>query len=393
MTQRLKWIIAVCILIIPITAFSAKLTGKTGRFVIAGQSNASGRGELNRTTESPDLRVLVFGNDYQWRVASEPIDSPIGQVDIISTDSGKIYSTKGHGFALTAAKDLVNTGLDSVVLIPCPKGGSSLTQWKRGANPFDRNTLFGSCYFRTTTAAPRGIDGIWWYQGEADVDKPEIFIAKHTNMINEFRESMGKKLPFVYVQLAKHLEPKINAQQHVIAELQRQMETGSGYPQAIPNHYMVVTFDLPLTDIIHINQTAQKELGRRIALATQEHIYHLAVNGTGPRLKSDKPLQFLKKDPTKISLHLTKPVNPPVNNYDHQFKVFAGDSSIPIKSIERDTKNPSMIILSLDSVYSTPISVSYGDFAAPSTGHWFHDVIQDKDRLPLPQFGPLPVTR
>jgi hypothetical protein len=61
------------------------LYGKLSLFVLAGQSNMSGRGELP-PSQASHPSVVMFGNDYRWRPAIEPVDDATRQVDVISLD-------------------------------------------------------------------------------------------------------------------------------------------------------------------------------------------------------------------------------------------------------------------------------------------------------------------
>ena len=44
-------------------------------FILAGQSNMSGHDDLSDSVPSGHPRAFVFGNDYRWRQATEPLPS------------------------------------------------------------------------------------------------------------------------------------------------------------------------------------------------------------------------------------------------------------------------------------------------------------------------------
>ena len=46
--------------------------GKLSLFILAGQSNIAGRGEMPEFQQT-NSNVFVFGNDYRWKVALEPV--------------------------------------------------------------------------------------------------------------------------------------------------------------------------------------------------------------------------------------------------------------------------------------------------------------------------------
>jgi Carbohydrate esterase, sialic acid-specific acetylesterase len=64
-------------------------SAQTDLYLIAlmGQSNMEGRGELSELPAgfpANPTRLWNFTNAYKWEPAKEPIDSPEGQVDVVS---------------------------------------------------------------------------------------------------------------------------------------------------------------------------------------------------------------------------------------------------------------------------------------------------------------------
>lgn len=361
-------------------------------FILAGQSNASGRGEIDVNTETATPYIFSFKNDYTWDIAAEPMDDPTNQVDAVSDDTGySIPGVKGHTFTLKAAKDIFAMRNAPMAIIPCPKGGTSVSQWRRPIDPFDRTTLFGSMNYRRLQAAPDGVAGIWWYQGEADANNVN-YVARNASLIGEFRAEIREDLPVVYVQIARNLDPAANPGYFRIAELQRQQETGSGYSVELSGYYMVVAFDQGNFDNAHIDQAGQKEVGRRVALATLEHIYGYPVDGTGPRLVKTDPLIFAHGNKSIIQIRIDKPVNIALNNYDNQFKVYDEGVEVPIASVVRDPADNKAVLISLSSPIVGTATVTYGE-NYPTAAHTpLPNVIKGANALPLPRFGPLTVS-
>jgi hypothetical protein len=139
--------------------------GKLSLFILAGQSNMSGRGYLP-SEQSIHPRVFVFGNDYRWKIAREPIDAAHGQVDLVSEDGDAGFSP-----GLTFATSLVKGDPDLAIgLIPCAKGSSSIGEWQR--NVAD-TSLYGSCLKRVRAAMTMGkVIGLLFFQGEEDAIDP-----------------------------------------------------------------------------------------------------------------------------------------------------------------------------------------------------------------------------
>lgn len=132
-------------------------------FVIAGQSNASGRGDTNQPYSGTGVSRM-FGNDYVLKDISDPVDILTNQVDAVSNDT----EAAGSVWPLVASGVVADTG-KPVLLVPCAKGGTSITQWLPGADHQDRTTLYGSMIFRALQAANYGVlRMVLWWQGESD---------------------------------------------------------------------------------------------------------------------------------------------------------------------------------------------------------------------------------
>lgn len=135
-------------------------------FIIAGQSNASGRGTSNQVWSHATLIPLMYGNDNRIKKLADPTDSPTGQADAVSSDISP--AAAGSVWPLVATDLMATTGR-ATVFVPCAKGGTSITQWLPGADHQDRTTLYGSMVYRTLQAAQYGTLrlAVWW-QGETD---------------------------------------------------------------------------------------------------------------------------------------------------------------------------------------------------------------------------------
>lgn len=356
-------------------------------FLIGGQSNAAGRGTLGavHTREQPDARVRMFGNDYVLKPAYEPVDDSAGQIDTVSDDGGAV----GHSFALRAAKNVVqNAAKSKTVLIPCAMGGTGMNEWMPGANRLDRSTLFGSANYRHDQVLPvGGLTALLYYGHEGnsdDADRPD-YAADWAALMAEFRAEWGANLPVIFAQLAKNTGATANHEQHLAAEIQRLQETGSGDALAMAHMRMVVTFDLPLDDAIHLSKTAQIALGDRIGLAIRQHVLGQSVDGTGPRLNGAPA--HPGGDKSKIKIDTTQALETISGNADNQFRVFDGGSEMTITSVVRDPADASAILITMSATASTPATVSYGDVAASGTGVTLSNVVKNAAGLPLPQFG------
>lgn len=130
-------------------------------FVIAGQSNASGRGTNSQAYSHATLKAAMFGNNYLWKELVDPTDSKTGQIDTVSSDG---TTPTGSIWPLVATSHLENQGVPCA-FVPCAMGGTSITAWQPGADHVNRATLYGSMNYR---ASLTGCKAVLWWQGEQD---------------------------------------------------------------------------------------------------------------------------------------------------------------------------------------------------------------------------------
>lgn len=243
-----------------------KYQGKLQLFILAGQSNMSGLGDLPRSQTKTNPRIYVFGNDYRWKLAKEPVDDPTNQVDKVSEDT-----TAGYGPSVDFATTVLKQHPDMVIgLIPCAKNGSSIHEWQRNGN-LDENTLYGSCLKRVLAASVMGnVAGILFFQGEIDTVNPKedpkrIFSAnqwadKFTLLVKNWRGDLNlPNLPVVFAQIGSNTEPKRFVNWAVVKEQQRQVK--------LPFSAMITTDDLALKDYVHFTTESYQTIGQRFAKA------------------------------------------------------------------------------------------------------------------------------
>jgi hypothetical protein len=238
--------------------------GKLSLFVLAGQSNIAGRGQVPKSGQNTNSRVFVFGNDYHWRIATEPIDDPSNQVDKVSEDPDAGFSP-----ASAFATSLLERRPDMVVgLIPCAKGGSSIYQWHKSLS---ENTLYGSCLKRVRAASTMGnVAGILFFQGEADAIAPELYEEtvllpdewgdRFVALVNNWRDDLGlPELPVVFAQIGTHTAPDIFVNWEIVKEQQSSVQ--------MPFCVMITTDDLALRDVVHFTSESYQTIGKRFAKA------------------------------------------------------------------------------------------------------------------------------
>jgi hypothetical protein len=248
----------------PLDSIPEEYQGQLSLFILAGQSNMAGRGQVPAWGRDTNERVFVFGNDYRWRIAAEPVDDPSHQVDEVSEDPDAGFSP-----ALAFATFLLQQRPDMEIgLIPCAMGGSSIYQWRRDLS---ENTLYGSCLKRVRAASTMGhVAGVLFFQGEADATSPEFYQdtelfpaewgARFTAFVNDWRDDVGSpELPVVFAQLGTNKAPHIFVNWAVVKKQQRAVE--------IPFGAMITTEDLALRDAVHFTPESYRIIGQRFARA------------------------------------------------------------------------------------------------------------------------------
>ncbi len=249
----------------------AEFMGEMSLFVMAGQSNMSGKGPLPEI-QHVNQHIYVFGNDYRWRLALEPVDSPYNQVDEISLDRYARFSP-----ALTFATELHRIEPDRIIgLIPCAKGETSIMEWQQN---YSDQTLYGSCLKRIRAAQLAGqVDGIIFFQGEADtIIESEAHILPlavdtYAKMFETFATDMrvdigNPNLPIVFAQIGTNKNADKYFNWTTIQQQQANVRLSCSA--------MITTDDLELRDEVHYTTDSYRFIGERFAAA-----YHDLMTGS-----------------------------------------------------------------------------------------------------------------
>ena len=343
--------------------------------LIAGQSNAKGVNVSSAEALAfikADSGVEMLGNDYVWKVAYEPTGDCVGHVDLVSADpEGGCTALDQNNSGVSPGVSLANhiaaaTG-GEVFIVPAAKHGSALSVWQPGSDRYDRETLFGSAAYRAQRsgidrAAPLGstFDGsaygaVLWYQGTSETrtkTRTDAYFELTNNVLEAFEQELGA--PIIIVQLSSRGEEdpealKRNLLYQRVREDQRRMAegartlTGVVASEARVGRHLVVTHDLPMSDVRHLSAEAQLELGRRVSLAVREHLLGEDVDGTGPRL-----VRVEKDSLTLVRVVLDRQVTASASTgpvaYSGYFAAFAGGDEIAISKIELDPSKTSIRI-------------------------------------------------
>jgi sialate O-acetylesterase len=317
-------------------------------FLAAGQSNMSGYSGTLEPAEPPVDTVHLFGNDYRWKRASEPMDDGADQVDQVSAESPL------HSLMLRFGKDVAAAIGMPVAVIPAPLGGSNLhTQWQRREDdPAHRGTLYGSSLHRVLAQGyAHPIRGVIWYQGESDVGRGTAAYRQDLErLVAHWRADLdAPELFFGNCQLATYLYADLDGW-IAIQEAQRQQAA------ADPRSAVVALVDQPRSDNIHLSVAGYKTAGSRLARAVLDGAYGLPQT-LGPRLVS---IGYGPGQHNEIVLTYDRPMTGGVKT---MFRV--RDDNGPLTVLDSATAGTT-VTLTLQFPASGTALVSYGYMRSPT---------------------------
>ena len=146
-------------------------------------------------------------------------------------------------------------------------------------------TVLFNAMVKPWTAFP--IKGVIWYQGEANVGRPEQYGDLFPALITDWRRQWRSDFPFYFVQLANFMESKEIQPDSEWAALREAQTKALKLDQV----GMAVTIDIGVAYDIHPKN--KQEVGRRLALVALAGSYGKNVSGSAPvfrnyRIKGDK---------------------------------------------------------------------------------------------------------
>ena len=161
-------------------------------FLLIGQSNMSGRGELQEVSSIQNSQIFMY-RDSEWKIAEEPLHQ----------DNPKIT---GVGLAMSFAVELLKSQPDAKIgLVPCAVGWTALSQWMPGG------VLYENAVSTTLKAKSNGVlDCILWHQGENDschIDEAKSYGKRLKKMIDSLRSDLNiASVPLLAGALGNYLK-------------------------------------------------------------------------------------------------------------------------------------------------------------------------------------------
>jgi hypothetical protein len=365
-------------------------------FVIGGQSNAQGVGAVPGG-ETNSGRVWMLGAEDVFKAAYEPTHDGTGNKYPVHLGPG------GHSAWLRMANDLDR----AVMLVPCAVGSTvmqgpvqdpEIWQWiLLTTNRADPLTLYGR--LRVRAAMCGRVRAILWFGHESNTHT--VFIGG-VNILATFRRDWRTLMlqlqqdfpgvPVIYAQLARRVAgPYAGGQEatemNTAAEHHRALEHGQ--QQGIAGCHMVVTFDAAMGDSVHLGAEGQRTVGSRFALAVRRFVYGEDVDATGPRLRAGAAAVISDSAPNVIHVRFDREINEAVNDYDRQFRVYAGTNEVEEVHARRGSDGTGVELFQpWGKPFPTdpPLFVTYGERASVGLGAITNVVRGIKTGLPAPQF-------
>ena len=246
-------------------------------YVVAGQSNASGRGTSPNWYTHPVLAAALFGNDDRWKELLDPVDGAAGQVDRVSADT----QAGGSVWPLLATRLMAAEGVP-VAFVPCAKGTTPIRSWvEDAAAPQSPATLYGSMLRRVRAVGGR-VRAVLFWQGEADARRftsTEEYAAALRSLAAALARDCGA--PLVAAQLGDYDTPRYSGEGVDAIRLAQQQAWHAGW--ALPGPAL---YDIDLHGGVHfVTWKDQLVAARRWAAAILAGVLHRQV-ASAPRLTS-----------------------------------------------------------------------------------------------------------
>ncbi|PUZ75263.1 hypothetical protein GQ55_1G142600 [Panicum hallii var. hallii] len=235
--------------------------GRTLVFILAGQSNMSGRGGATSGTWdgvvppecAPSPRILRLSPALRWEEAREPLHAGIDVGNVLGVGPGMPFA---HAVLATSSKVVPAVGL-----VPCAQGGTPLANWTRGTELYDRMVTRARAALAECGGAGELV-AMLWYQGETDAMKKEnaeLYQGRMEELVRDVRRDLGR--PDLLV-----IQVGIATAQYGGKFLDRVREAQKAVTLSVPNVKYVDAMGLPIaSDNTHLTTEAQVQLGNMLA--------------------------------------------------------------------------------------------------------------------------------
>ncbi|HSI83408.1 MAG: sialate O-acetylesterase [Candidatus Methylacidiphilales bacterium] len=392
-------------------------------WLMAGQSNMEGCGLMSGAAE-PIPQARCFTMARRWEMACEPLhlraESPDAVHNPRANAAGVVLpdrrasarmrrqATCGAGVGLHFARLMYERTEVPQGLIATAHGGTSMLQWDPSLGRQGGRSLYGSMLL-SLRAAAQPLAGVLWYQGESEA-LPHLareYVPAMRRLIAAVRRDTAQpNLPWLMVQIGRFIRHSAFPQNawpqeaawNEIQEKQRLL------PRSVPYCAIVPSIDLELDDCAHIGADSFPVLAWRLAVRAADLVLgdksgggeinpisirykcsHMrSPRGAVPRVNHCIIVEFtgvlgILQCPGRV--HGFSLSNPDGRTTPTVYRIEA-DKELADADIAS-----ARITLFITDVPPAGALLSYGQGLDP------HCSLTDSRGMPVPVFGPLPVSR
>lgn len=271
--------------------------------LVQGQSNAQAGEQVRSSTSDGDrsrwVRTYGTSNNNNSRLAAA-----IGGWTYAMGDN--IQRVGAIGQWAVRMGQLMSAELRiPIAVVNGARGGRGIAYFARNdGDPTDGSTSYGMLLDRLTRAGlagPGAVDAMLWYQGEADRDDAAKHVAGFTELVADWRQDYGAKLP-VYVDQVRS-SPCNEAEPVALRDAQRRL------PETIDNLRVLSTTGLNGHEGCHFHYVdGYRTLGEHTAAVLLADLYR----PDGPPVAPPDPSSAHRLDdqPDQLVVTLRSPAGP-----------------------------------------------------------------------------------
>jgi len=242
-------ILSIVFLLFVTAALRAQPDSSFHLYLLIGQSNMAGRGEISLSYQSIQYsNIFVLNKENNWVPAKHPLHF----------DKPKVAGV-GPGMAFAISMSEAAPGV-KIGLVPCAVGGTSIQVWvPAGYDNATKTHPYDDALVRIKQAMKAGVfKGVIWHQGEADSNPKSAteYLRNLEALVARLRSEIGNNsLPFVAGELG-NFRPQY---QIINDQLQK-------LPDVVKNSALATSQNLTHKgDTTHFDSRSADELGRRMA--------------------------------------------------------------------------------------------------------------------------------
>lgn len=228
-------------------------------FLLMGQSNMKGRGNMPDVPHSDPRLVMMHIRDDQWYLARHPLHL----TGDAKTFQGHDNAGVGPGLAFAESLAAIDAKV-RIGLVPCAVGGTQIALWQRGARLYDEAMRRAKLALKQSSPVKASFRGVLWLQGEADAteERLAIYETKLLKLVDDLRDDLeDPNLAFIASTIGEMREDSNSEYRRKINELLLAL------PTKRPRTACVNARDLKssIGDNVHFDTAAQNEIGHRYA--------------------------------------------------------------------------------------------------------------------------------